>query len=602
MALCFAFRQPTETLQPHSAQSAHKSITYRTEDQTLPTFFIKKSEKKFREIMADTGVDIDLYADMESEFPTDFASGDSKELNKSDSILDDSNVAGGSGTEPAGIEGPDLYDDVLTNIKDEQKPNPGVDRGQGLEKSQSGSSLNSSSHDRDNRGGSAPPRRYQVYVGNLTWWTTDADIADAVLSVGVNDFVEVKFYENRANGQSKGFCCVSLATEASMRTLMDKLPKKELHGQTPVVTYATKQALNQFEAQSKTRPTQGPPGGPNSSLGSGGRGPPPGGYRSGLDGSYRSGLDGRPPRSSAPPYGSRPPLLSNPPPRDPLRGPPRHHAPPPGSMPVSMRLPPPHSVGPPPPHVLTGPPPIRHVPGLLPPPHTAAPALPGGAHVNPAFFPPAGGVPGYPPPGAAISEVEFEEIMARNRTVSSSAIARAVQDAAVNDFASSIETLVTAISLIKQSKVAHDDRCRILITSLQDTLHGIESKSYGRSSGRERSRSRERHSHGHSRRRSYSPREREYREHRERHREYYRERSRSREREPREYRERPREDKYYDDGGRSGEYKHSSREHSGSRREEVRESSRSERPRDDIERGSSRREVAPEKERERSRH
>ena len=45
-----------------------------------------------------------------------------------------------------------------------------------------------------------------------------------------------------------------------MRTLMDKLPKKELHGQTPVVTYATKQALNQFEAQSKTRPTQGPPG------------------------------------------------------------------------------------------------------------------------------------------------------------------------------------------------------------------------------------------------------------------------------------------------------------------------------------------------------
>ena len=40
--------------------------------------------------------------------------------------------------------------------------NPGDNRGQGLEKSQSSSSLNSSSHDRDNRGGSAPPRRYQV--------------------------------------------------------------------------------------------------------------------------------------------------------------------------------------------------------------------------------------------------------------------------------------------------------------------------------------------------------------------------------------------------------------------------------------------------------
>ena len=47
------------------------------------------------------------------------------------------------------------------------------------------------------------------------------------------------------------------------------------------------------------------------------------------------------------------------------------------------------------------------------------------------------------------------------------------------DYASAIETLVTAVSLIKQSKVAHDERCKILVSSLQDTLHGIETKSYG---------------------------------------------------------------------------------------------------------------------------
>ena len=51
--------------------------------------------------------------------------------------------------------------------------------------------------------------------------------------------------------------------------------------------------------------------------------------------------------------------------------------------------------------------------------------------------------------------------------------------AASGEYASAIETLVTAISLIKQSKIANDDRCKILISSLQDTLHGIESKSYG---------------------------------------------------------------------------------------------------------------------------
>ena len=122
---------------------------------------------------------------------------------------------------------------------------------------------------------------------------------------------------------------MSLASETSMRTLIDQLPKKELHGQAPVVTYATKQALNQFEAQSKTRPTP-PPGG--QSMG-GHRGPPPGSYRG-----------SRPPTGSTP-YG-RPPLLSS----DPLRGPPPG-IPPPGGL---MRLPPPVSVGAPPPHILAG--------------------------------------------------------------------------------------------------------------------------------------------------------------------------------------------------------------------------------------------------------
>ena len=54
-----------------------------------------------------------------------------------------------------------------------------------------------------------------------------------------------------------------------------------------------------------------------------------------------------------------------------------------------------------------------------------------------------------------------------------------VCDCRVGDYGSAIETLVTAVSLIKQSKIANDDRCRILISSLQDTLHGIELKSYG---------------------------------------------------------------------------------------------------------------------------
>jgi cleavage and polyadenylation specificity factor subunit 6/7 len=174
------------------------------------------------------------------------------------------------------------------------------------------------------------------------------------------------------------------------------------------------------------------------------------------------------------------------------------------------------------------------------PPRVPGPMNPA-PHVNPAFFnqsmPP--NISGAPPaphfnqqgprpmnwnqqgPAVAqppISEVEFEEIMGRNRTVSSSAIARAVSDAAAGEYSSAIETLATAISLIKQSKVANDERCKILISSLQDTLQGIEAKSFNRRDRSERSRSRERRrrrerSNSRSYRRSRS---REHRDHRDR--------------------------------------------------------------------------------------
>ena len=160
----------------------------------------------------------------------------------------------------------------------------------------------------------------------MTWWTTDADIADCVQNVGVHDFLEVKFYENRANGQSKGFCCVSVASEPSMRIIMEKLPKQELHGQVPVVTYATKQALHQFEAQSKTRPSTAPPAGTTNGIRSGthmSTQPQQGAHHLGQP--PPAGLS-HPPPAGVPPAGAPPHIVRGPPPRGP---PPSIRAPPP---------------------------------------------------------------------------------------------------------------------------------------------------------------------------------------------------------------------------------------------------------------------------------
>jgi len=49
------------------------------------------------------------------------------------------------------------------------------------------------------------------------------------------------------------FALVHLQTEASSRIVMEKLPQKDLHGQSPVVTPCNRQSLNQFEQQSKAR-------------------------------------------------------------------------------------------------------------------------------------------------------------------------------------------------------------------------------------------------------------------------------------------------------------------------------------------------------------
>lgn len=81
-------------------------------------------------------------------------------------------------------------------------------------------------------------------------------------------------------------------------------------------------------------------------------------------------------------------------------------------------------------------------------------------------------------PGPNLSDGEFEAIMEKNRTVAATAINRAMQHASVEDYSRAIEPLVTAITLIGQSKIANDPRCKSLINTLKDTKRNIEDKSH----------------------------------------------------------------------------------------------------------------------------
>lgn len=284
-------------------------------------------------------------------------------------------------------------------------------------------------------------RRHQLYVGNLTWWTKDQDVHDAILDLGVNDCVEVKFFENRINGQSKGFCVVSLLSEDSARICLEQLPSKDLYGRRPMVTHPTKQALTMFESQTRTRtaPTNSMKlfNGNSSTLYS---------PMQRLPTNY---LMMPPPPTYIYPYNrrfSRPDVRFNVPPAGNIWG-----CLPNGKQYINQ----PNSIPPEDPYLMVS--------------------------------------TEWIDEEASYAEAIYEKILHNNRKISSTAIARAVSETASGDFRSAIDTLQTALALIRDSQTADDDRCRIIISSLQDTLNSVEKKASERHSSRTRDRHHESH-------------------------------------------------------------------------------------------------------------
>lgn len=67
----------------------------------------------------------------------------------------------------------------------------------------------------------------------------------------MNDIVEVRFGENRQNGQSKGFCSVACLSEHSVKVVLDRVPGRQLNGQLLTVLPFNKQSLAKLDEPSK---------------------------------------------------------------------------------------------------------------------------------------------------------------------------------------------------------------------------------------------------------------------------------------------------------------------------------------------------------------
>ncbi|KAI6178285.1 RRM domain-containing protein [Aphelenchoides besseyi] len=375
---------------------------------------------------------------------------------------------------------------------------------------------------------SNPNRRFQCYVGNLTWWTTDEDLTKAVESYGVTDLIEIRFAENRQNGQSRGFAALTFASDTSFKTIMERLPGRQLHGNAVAVLPFNKQSQSKLEDASKggstTEKKEDKPNIPN--LGTVRIGPQGGMSMINRPPQMINGM-GAPaglmnltfPNNVA--QGMAPSLMQ-------LR------TMPPGVMQQQRQMMP---GGSPQMGQINRPPPnygmANGIPGAQAHSNANAaqmfnslvrnqqtgnpmnPLIPPGTHVNPNVYPYLAQQPKSDGSRLEVSPAEYEDIMNRNRTVSSSAISRAMSDAAEGHVNRAVDTLNTAMSLIKQSRIANSDACKSLLTTLQDALTSVESKREHSSSRKHRRRSRSpsertrKHRRSRSRSRDrYSPRRR----------------------------------------------------------------------------------------------
>ncbi|XP_061598559.1 cleavage and polyadenylation specificity factor subunit 7-like [Cololabis saira] len=352
-------------------------------------------------------------------------------------------------------EANELYDAVLTgSVNQDKKTNDAA--------SEKTSTEDGKSTDEKTQSGGNSLKRLAVYIGNFPWWTSDKDLTTMALRLGVRDIKEIKFAENRANGQSRGYAEVVVTSQESLKILLEKIPHCRLDGEPIDCRFASRHNIAVFEEIANQRVPPRVNGSPKETE-----------------------SEEKIPIALSSQESSFPPM---PPPFPPL--------PHPSCFPSSPN---PFLIQPPPlfPHMVPSVPPP--MPSHLFPPHP--PPVSGqqisSLHINPAFFNPAQEGHSSKPYSqqrqtSQNTDADFEELMNRNRTIASSAISKAVSGATAGDLRMAMETLLTAIAIIKQSRVYGDECCRALVTSLKDCLVSIQGDYSYKEKERDRDRGRDR--------------------------------------------------------------------------------------------------------------
>ncbi|KAG8049889.1 hypothetical protein GUJ93_ZPchr0009g1393 [Zizania palustris] len=101
-----------------------------------------------------------------------------------------------------------------------------------------------------NGGGGDGPGGTTLFVGELHWWTTDADLEAELSKYG--QVKEVRFFDEKASGKSKGYCQVDFYDPGAAATCKEGMNGHLFNGRPCVVAFASPHTVRRMgEAQVK---------------------------------------------------------------------------------------------------------------------------------------------------------------------------------------------------------------------------------------------------------------------------------------------------------------------------------------------------------------
>lgn len=107
-----------------------------------------------------------------------------------------------------------------------------------------------------NGGGGDGPGATTLFVGDLHWWTTDADLEAELVKYG--HVKEVRFFDEKASGKSKGYCQVDFFDPGAAAACKEGMNGHLFNGRPCVVAFASPNTVRRMgEAQMKNNQSMG---------------------------------------------------------------------------------------------------------------------------------------------------------------------------------------------------------------------------------------------------------------------------------------------------------------------------------------------------------